>query len=44
MNSENLEGSRNGENIGMNGRICSEVYSCVEDIYYFINLAPPFVN
>jgi hypothetical protein len=26
------------------GRICSEVYSCVEDMYYFINLAIPFIN
>lgn len=26
------------------GRSCSEEYSCVEDMYYFINLALPFVS
>jgi hypothetical protein len=27
-----------------NGRRCSDEYSCVEDMYYFINLAIPFIN
>jgi hypothetical protein len=26
------------------GRECSEIYSCTEDMYYFLNLAIPFVS
>jgi hypothetical protein len=26
------------------GRSCPEEYSCVEDMFYFINLALPFVS
>ena len=26
------------------GRECSEIYSCIEDMYYFINLSLPFVS
>jgi hypothetical protein len=32
------------ENFELNGRICSEAYSCVEDLFYFVNLALPFAN
>ncbi|MFX1567582.1 MAG: hypothetical protein ACFFCV_04350 [Promethearchaeota archaeon] len=41
MENENFE-SIGGEEY--NGRRCSEDYSCVEDMYYFMNLAIPFIN
>lgn len=41
MDNENLE-LVDGEEF--NGRRCSEVYYCVEDMYYFMNLAIPFIN
>ena len=41
MDNENLESIDMEE---FNGRRCSEVYSCVEDMYYFMNLAIPFIN
>lgn len=44
MNGEKVKIFEDLDGIQINGRICSEVYSCVEDIYYFINLSPPFAN
>lgn len=41
MDNENLESVGVEE---FNGRRCSEVFSCVEDMYYFINLAILFIN
>ena len=41
MDNENLESVGVEE---FNGRRCSDIYSCVEDMYYFINLAIPFIN
>lgn len=41
MDNENLDSVGVEE---FNGRRCSEEYSCVEDMYYFFNLAIPFIN
>jgi hypothetical protein len=41
MDNEILETDGLEEDIG---RRCSDVYSCVEDMYYFVNLAISFIN
>ena len=41
MNNNNLESVGVEE---FNGRRCSEVYSCVEDMYYFMNLEMLFID
>jgi hypothetical protein len=43
MISEDIEEVKATE-VESNGRTCSEVYSCVEDMFYFINLAIPFIS
>ena len=43
MNIEDIDKVKKKEE-EFGGRTCSEVYSCLEDMYYFINLAIPFIN
>jgi hypothetical protein len=43
MDNEDIDNVKKTEE-EFSGRRCSEIYSCVEDMYYFINLAIPFIN
>jgi hypothetical protein len=44
MNDMMFDVGEEGKRNEFHGRSCSEEYSCVEDMFYFLNLAIPFIN